>query len=182
MTGRFVTCMRHRGALEAFVDRGERGPETPDALEHLARCGPCERELTELALTIAALRRAGRELHAAPVPVIAPARVAALTARPRGPWSFRFQLGSLVTGAAIAAVIVLPNAGSLARPASDALSPAQATVGAGWRVAEFRLAAAPDHPSFAAPSALPPRYPEGRTRPWKEVFPTDATPREFEPR
>ena len=181
MTGRAVICRRHRRALEAFVDRGERGPGTPAALEHLARCAPCERELTELALTITALRRAGRELHAAPVPVIAPARVAALTARPRSPWSFRFQLGSLVTGAAIAAMVVLPQAGGSARPASDGLTPAQTTT-AGWRVAEIRLAAAPDDPSFAALSALPPRYPEGLTRPWKEVFPTDATPREFEPR
>jgi hypothetical protein len=59
--------------------------------------------------------------------------------------------------------------------------PAQAKA-AEWRVAEFRLASAPDRPSFAESGALPPRYPEGRTRPWKEVFPTDATPREFEPR
>jgi anti-sigma factor RsiW len=181
MTGRTATCRRYRRALEEFVDRGEHGPSTATALEHLSRCRTCEREMTELALTIAALRRAGRDLRAAPVPVIAPARVAALTVRPRSPWSFRLQLGSLVTGAAIAALVVLPQAGGLSRPVSDALSPAQATA-AGWRVAEFRLAAAPDRPSFAAPSALPPRYPEGRTRPWKEVFPTDATPREFEPR
>jgi hypothetical protein len=182
MTGRAVTCRRHRRALEAFVDRGERGPATPAALEHLARCAPCERELTELALTIVALRRAGRELRAAPVPLIAPTRIAALTVRRRSPWSFRFQLGSMLTGAAIAALIVLPQPNRTERPVSDALMPARATVTAEWRSAETRLAAAPDTPSFAAPRAVPPRYPEGLTRPWKEVFPTDATPREFEPR
>ena len=182
MTGRTVSCRRHRRALEAFVDRGERGPTTPAALEHLARCAPCERELTELALTIVALRRAGRELRAAPVPVVPPARIEALTVRRRSPWSFRFQLGSMLAGTAIAALVVLPQVNRSEHPASDALMPVRARAAATWQVAESRLAAAPDRPSFAAPSAVRPRYPEGLTRPWKEVFPTDATPREFEPR
>jgi hypothetical protein len=179
---RAVACRRHRGALEAFVDRGERGPATPAALEHLAGCRPCEEELTELALTVAALRRAGSELRRAPVPVPEPRRVAALAVAPRDRWSWRLQLGSLVTGAAIAALVVLPHATRTERLTSDALVPARETVTADWRAAEARLAAAPDEPSFAAFTTLPPRYPEGLTRPWKEVFPTDATPREFEPR
>jgi hypothetical protein len=182
MTGRAVSCLRHRRALEAFVDRGERGPTTPAALEHLDRCAPCERAMAELALTVVALRRAGRELRAAPVPVVQPARIEALTVRRRSPWSFRFQLGSMLAGAAIAALVVLPQVNHSERPISDALMPVRAKAAAGWRAAEFRLAAAPDSPSFAAPSAIPPRYPEGLTRPWKEVFPTDAAPREFEPR
>ena len=119
------------------MDRGERGPGTPAALEHLARCGACERDLTDLALTIAALRRAGRELRAEPVPVIAPSRIAALAVRRRSPWSFRFQLGSLLTGAAIAAVVVLPQAGTFASPVSDALTPAQVT--ASRRLADRRV-------------------------------------------
>lgn len=176
-------CRRHRRVLEAFVDRGERGPGTPAALEHLARCEPCERDLTELALMIAAMRRAGRELQTAPVPVIDRGRVAALTApRRRSPWSFRLQLGSLLTGAAIAAVVVLPHVGSTRGVSGESILASRATVNAVWRVAESRLAAGPDIPSFSAPSALPPRYPEGLSRPWKEVFPTDATPREFKPR
>jgi hypothetical protein len=182
MTGRAVSCRRHRRTLEAFVDRAERGPATPNALEHLAVCASCEREMTELALTIAALRRAGREVRATPVPVVAPARVAALATRRPTPWPFRLQLGSVLAGVAIAAVVVLPSAGRTQVPPSDAvLSPRQA-VTAAWRAAESRIAAAPDTPSFAAPSSLPPRYPEGRTRPWKEVSQTDATPRELEPR
>ncbi|MEO5966433.1 MAG: hypothetical protein ABIR11_13290, partial [Candidatus Limnocylindrales bacterium] len=66
--------------------------------------------------------------------------------------------------------------------ASDSLAPVRPAVTAGWRVAESRLAAAPDTPPFAAPSSLPPRYPEGLSRPWKEVFPTDAMPPEFDAR
>ena len=54
-----TACRRHRPVLVDLVDHGERGPATPAALDHLATCRPCERELTELALTIAALRRAG---------------------------------------------------------------------------------------------------------------------------
>jgi hypothetical protein len=182
MSGRPVACRRHRAALEAFVDRGERGPGTPAALEHLAACEPCERDLTELALMIAAMRRAGRELRSAPVPAIAPARVAALAVpHRRDPWPFRFQLGSLLTGAAIAALVVLPYAGAV-RPIGGSPMPAPPTVTAVWREAESRLAAAPDTPSFSAPSAIPPRYPEGLSRPWKEVSPSDATPREFRPR
>ena len=49
---------------------GERGPATPGRARPPARAASvCERDLTELALTVAALRRAGRELRAAPVPV-----------------------------------------------------------------------------------------------------------------
>lgn len=181
MTGSSRACRPHRRLLEDLIERGERGPGTPAALEHLERCDACERELTELALTVATLRRAGRELRLAPVPRVGPARIAALARKRRSPWAWRLQLSSLLTGAAIAAVIVGPQFSLPGRATSDALVGGQPAATATWRVAESRLAAAPDTPSFAAAGTLPPRYPEGLSRPWKEVFPTDATPPEFEP-
>ena len=75
MTGLAHACRPHRGVLEALVERGERGPTVGAALDHLETCATCERDLTELALTVAALRRAGRELRAAPVPEPSPARL-----------------------------------------------------------------------------------------------------------
>ena len=182
MISRAVTCRRHRGPLEAFVERGERGPATAAALDHLDACRLCERELTDLALTAAALRRAGRELRQMPVPAPARGRVVALAVPSRDRWSWRLQLGGLLTGAAIAALVVVPHSTRSEPLAGDSLAQVRTTQAIPWRAAEARLAEAPDEPSFAAPSTLPPRYPEGLSRPWKEVFPADATPREFEPR
>lgn len=50
-------CVVHRPALIDFVERQALGPDSPAALDHLARCGPCERDLTEVAQTVIALRR-----------------------------------------------------------------------------------------------------------------------------
>jgi hypothetical protein len=175
-------CRPHRDSLEALVAHGERGPATPAALDHLSACGACERDLTELALTVAALRRAGRELLAAPVPSPTRSSVAALAAPRKTGWSLRLQLGSLITGAAIAALVVVPRTTTALRSTSDADELSRPAVTAVWRLAESRIAAEPDKPSFSAVSTLPPRYPEGLLRPWKEVSPTDATPRVFRPR
>ncbi len=83
MTGT-LACRRHRPVLVDFVDRRERGPRTPAALDHLARCERCEQEMAEYALTIVALRRAGREIAAFPVPRghPAPGAVAGVAPRP----------------------------------------------------------------------------------------------------
>jgi anti-sigma factor RsiW len=175
-------CRPHRGVLEALVERGERGPDVAAALDHLEACAVCERELTELALTIAALRRAGSELRAAHVPDPSPARVVALAAPPPGRWSWRIQLGGLLTGAAIAALVVFPRAGTGAPRASDALPVARPAVTASWRLAEAHLALTPDTPPFSArETTVPPRYPDGLLKPWKEVPSTDAVPRERMP-
>ena len=174
-------CRPHRASLEALVAHGERGPATAAALDHLSTCDACELDLTDLALTVAALRRAGRELRAAPVPSPTRSSVAALTTPRRTGWSLRLQLGGLITGAAIAALIVVPRTGTAVRSTTDAIAPTRSAVTAGWRLAEFRIAAEPDMPSFSAASTLPPRYPEGLLRPWKEVSSTDATPRAFRP-
>lgn len=177
-------CRRHRPILLDLVDRGERGPRTPAALDHLAACRPCRQELTELALTIAALRRAGRTLRAAPVP----ARVRPPQAPPDGGWGWRVRLGSLATSAAIAAVLLTPRIELPALgPEAASAPPARPAATITWRTAERRLAATPDLPPVAAPApaagpaTLPPRYPDGRLRPWKEVTSSDAAPREFVP-
>lgn len=52
-------CVVHRPALVDFVERRASGPESPAALDHLARCTACERDLTEVAQTVIALRRLG---------------------------------------------------------------------------------------------------------------------------
>jgi hypothetical protein len=52
-------CVIYRPALVDFVERQALGPDSPAALDHLARCAPCERDLSELALTVIALRRLG---------------------------------------------------------------------------------------------------------------------------
>ena len=119
---------------------------------------------------------------AAPVPTPEPSRVTALAVPRRTGWSLRLQLGGLLTGAAIAAIVVVPRAGTAVRSTGDALEPTRPAVTAVWRLAESRIAAEPDNPSFSAASSLPPRYPEGLLRPWKEVSSTDATPRAFRPR
>jgi hypothetical protein len=173
-------CDRHRPALVDFIDRGERGAATRDALDHLGRCRACEREMSDLALTIVALRRTAAEIRTVPVPAIAADRVVALRRR-RDPWRWRFQLGSLVASSALAALVVAPHVGVL--PASDTafLVPDRPTVVVPWRAAEARIEASPDSAPVPAIGALPPRYPDG-IRPRKEVPPTDAAHRVLDPR
>ncbi|OGO59048.1 MAG: hypothetical protein A2V85_01435 [Chloroflexi bacterium RBG_16_72_14] len=176
-------CDRHRPALLDLVDRGERGAATDPALDHLAVCRACEQELTQVALAVHALRRVGREIRAVPVPVVAAERVVRLATRRRDAWSWRLQLGSLAAGAAIVAVMVAPRVGVGPSPAyTDSLMPDRpAAIATLWRAAEARIAASPDSSSVSATGTLPPRHPEGLLRPWKEVFPTDATPRGLVP-
>jgi len=178
VTGVAPACRPHRGVLEALVERDERAPTVGAALDHLETCTACERDLTELALTVAALRRAGRDLRAVPVPQPSHTRVAALAVPRRTGWSWRIQLGGLITGAAIAALVVIPRAGAGIPVTSDALEPSGHGVTAGWRLAEAHLAMTPDNASFSARGiTVPPRYPDGSLRPWKEVSRTDVVPR-----
>jgi hypothetical protein len=173
-------CRRHRTALIDFVDRRERGPRTPAALDHLARCQRCEDDMAGYALTIVALRRAGRELAAVPVPVADVTRVVPPAPRPSG-WSWRLQVGGLLTCAAIVGLVVLPRPPSSTSPDAGALSEFRPAPAAAWRLAESRLAARPDVRPMAAIGTLPPRYPDGLTRPWKEVPATDASQHGPEP-
>jgi len=175
-------CDRHRRALVDFVDRGERGPATPEALDHLSICRRCEGELTEIALTIVALRRAGSEVRMVPVPAVPPERLARAILPRRDPWRWRLQLGSLIASTAIAALVVAPRVGvGPAAEGAGSLMPARPASAVTWRVAEARLAASPDSRPVAETGTLPPRYPDGLIRPRKEVLSTDATPRELDP-
>jgi hypothetical protein len=61
-------CVVHRPALIDFVERRAVGPESSAALDHLARCGPCERDLTEVAQTVIALRRLGERAGEVEIP------------------------------------------------------------------------------------------------------------------
>jgi anti-sigma factor RsiW len=175
-------CRRHRAILVDFVDRRERGPRTPAALEHLARCERCERELAEIALTVIALRRAGRELALVPVPTAQAARIVATAVPPKDRWAWRLQLGGLFAASALSVLLVVPG---LAHPSfsatSDGLSRQRTHVTERWRAAEARVAAYPDFPSYAATEPLPQSDPDGRPRPWKEVPRSDVLPRAVRP-
>ena len=178
-----AACRRHRPVLVDLVDHGERVPATPAALDHLATCRPCERELTELALTIAALRRAGAAYRRLPVleaslPLASVVSAIATVRRPTRGWAF--HLGGLVASAGIAALLVAPNVGLVPPRATPETAPVRPAAVATWQWVEHRLASSPDIPPVAV-VILPPRYPEGHTRPWKEVPSSDATAREFEP-
>jgi hypothetical protein len=102
--------------------------------------------------------------------------------RRRAPWAWRAQLGGLITSAGIAALLVAPQVGLVpigSRAGGDAGH--ARTPAASWFSAEHRIAASPDVASTAAVGALPPRYPDGRIRPWKEVNSSDATARGLDP-
>jgi predicted anti-sigma-YlaC factor YlaD len=61
-------CVIYRPALLDFVERRALGPESPAALDHLARCERCERDLSEVAQTIIALRRLGERARQVEAP------------------------------------------------------------------------------------------------------------------
>ena len=171
-------CRRHLPALVDLVDHGERGPGTEAALDHLGGCGRCRDEVTELALTLAALRRAGSAYRALPVPPLARPAVPAQ----RRPWAWRAQLGGLLTSAGIAALIVAPQIGVMPSGRSiDFDTPGRPPAPA-WQAAEQRIAASPDIASMAAAGSVIPRYPDGRMRPWKEVPSADAAARGLDPK
>ncbi|MEI7745084.1 MAG: hypothetical protein WCK58_15210 [Chloroflexota bacterium] len=179
-------CSVHRPVLVDLLDRGERGPGTPAALDHLRRCAACERDLTGIALTLAALRRAGATYRSLPDPVMAagPAPGRAVPAHPRAHArsSWRLQAGGLLSGAAIAALLVVPRAGMVAVvPVPDQGASTRHVEIVSWHAVEARLATSPDTASPDASGSLPPRYPDGLLRPWKEVPGTDATARVLEP-
>ena len=185
MTSANAACRRHRPVLVDLVDHGERTPATPTALDHLATCRLCERELTELALTIAALRRAGAAYRRLPVPeasvpgaLLVCATATAPVRRPSRGWTL--HLGGLAASAGIAALLVAPRVGLMPDRVIPETAPARPAAMTTWQQVEHRLAISPDIPSVAVVT-LPPRYPEGRTRPWKEVPSSDATAHELEP-
>ena len=175
---RGAACRRHLPALVDLVDRGERGPDTDAALDHMTGCVRCRDEVTELALTVAALRRVSTAYRALPVPVLARPAVPVR----RRPWAWRAQLGGLITSAGIAALLVAPHVGLGPAGTSFDAAPGRPPAPA-WQAAEQRIAASPDIASMVAVSdSVIPRYPDGRLRPWKEVPSTDAAARGLDPK
>lgn len=103
------SCRRHRPALLDFVDRGEIGPMTGDALAHLDRCDRCTADLESTMLTITALRRLGDDAGALEPPADAWPRLRARLDRWRPVrWSFLSPTVGTVMSALLVAVIVGP--------------------------------------------------------------------------
>lgn len=117
-------CERHRPALTDWVEHRADGPMTPPAFDHLARCRRCERELTEIALTVIALRRLGDRASRAEVPTDGwhdlRARVESSRSQARPGGRSRWALVGSMLGPAMVAVLVLRVAVSAA------------PVGVGW--------------------------------------------------
>jgi len=125
-------CVIHRPALVDFVERQALGPDSPAALDHLARCAPCERDLTEVAQTVFALRRLGAHAGEVEPPAdgwttlrerIERSQRAADDAARR----FRRAFGGAVVAVAVAALVAIPSlTGTLTSGIGDelAVSPA----------------------------------------------------------
>jgi hypothetical protein len=114
--GRSTGCSTHRAALAAFAERSERGLETGPAFEHLDRCRRCQADLTELLLTVHAVRRTLADAGTVEPPPDAWVR---LRSRVQGPvasaWGMRSTLASAVVGAGLVAALIGPTA--ILRPA-----------------------------------------------------------------
>ena len=123
-------CRRHWAALVDFADRRELGPATAAALDHVARCARCERELSDLALTAIALRRLGRSVATQeprrdlPLPALVAAQ------RPARRWTFRGSLmgASQLSALLVAAIVLLvgPQAATVV-PVDGVAAPATTT-------------------------------------------------------
>ena len=105
----FRTCRRHRAALLDFVDHGQIGPPTADALAHLEGCDSCTEMLDSTVLAIAALRRLGDDAARIEPPLDSWPRLRVrLTARRPGRVAIVSPLGGMVMTIALAALLVAP--------------------------------------------------------------------------
>ncbi len=191
------SCRRHRPALIDFLDRGEIGPSTGDALAHLDRCDQCTADLESTMLTITALRRLGDEAA-----VMEPAADAwpRLRARIGGwrqvRWSFASPRVGTVMSALVVALIVGPlQFGQAAVPSSVGVpSPDRGRVSVQERVAEAAYIArrgvfpatsvsAPTSSDFGMTTddttTIPRKYPDNIKPDRKEVTP--AGPSRYPP-
>lgn len=117
-------CFIHRPALVDFVERHALGPESPAALDHLARCARCELDLTEVAQTVFALRRLGERAAEVEAPVDGwttlrerlerSQRAADDVAR-----RFRQAFGGAIVAIAVAALVAIPSLTATVRPGLD---------------------------------------------------------------
>jgi len=111
---RLDACSVHRPALIDFVERHAYGQDSAAALDHLARCGRCERDLTEVAQTVYALRRLGERASMVEAPpdgwstlrerLERSQRAADVTAR-----RLRRGFGSAFVSIAVVALVAIPS-------------------------------------------------------------------------
>ncbi len=178
-------CADHQSALLDWVDRRATGPGTRSALEHLARCARCERELAEVALAIVALRRIEADLETVEPSADAWLRLRARVIRPVERWRWRASLGGLATSAMLAAVLVLPV--TIGGPAAPPQAPAvPGTVAQQLREFDYlsgvRDGSLPPSPRVARDAGSIPRaYPDEIAQIRKEVPSAKPTGRPPEP-
>jgi hypothetical protein len=117
-------CFIHRPALVDFVERHTLGPDSPAALDHLARCARCELDLTQVAQTVIALRRLGERAAQIEAPAdgwttlrdrLERSQRAADDAARR----FRQAFGGAVVAVAVAALVAIPSLTATVRPGLD---------------------------------------------------------------
>ena len=191
------SCRRHRPALLDFLDHGEIGPSTGDALGHLDRCDRCTADLESTMLAITALRRLGDDAAAVEPSAEAWQRLRARIDRwRRVRWTFASPRVGTVMSALLVALIVGPLqfgqasiTGSVASPSGE-----RGNVSAGERLAEAAyiarrgVFAAESTSSSATPgfqvetgdtTTIPRRYPDNIKPERKEVTP--AGPSRYPP-
>jgi hypothetical protein len=121
-------CLVHRPALVDFVERHALGPDSPAALDHLARCAPCERDLTEVAQTVFALRRLGARAGEVEAPADGWAMIRERIERSQraaddAARRFRRAFGGAVVAVAVAALVAIPSlTGTLTSGIGDELA------------------------------------------------------------
>lgn len=130
MLRRRDACAVHRPALVDFVERGARGPESPAALGHLARCARCERDLTEVAQTVIALRRIGQRASLVEAPpdgwnVLRERLERSQRAADDAARRLRRAFGGAVVSIAVVALVAIPSLnGTVVTGRDDGLAPA----------------------------------------------------------
>jgi predicted anti-sigma-YlaC factor YlaD len=128
-------CVVYRPALLDFVERRAIGQDSPAALDHLARCERCEREMSEVAQTIIALRRLGDrarqvEAPADGWPTLRDRLERSQRAADEAARRLRRAFGSAIVGIAVAAVVAVSSltgtvtTGLVDRPAIAGVRPA----------------------------------------------------------
>jgi hypothetical protein len=107
-------CVVHRPALLEFVEHRALGPDGPAALDHLARCERCERDLSEVAQTIIALRRLGERARQVEAPAdgwpsLRDRLERSQRAADQAARRLRRAFGSAIVGIAVAAVVAVSS-------------------------------------------------------------------------
>jgi predicted anti-sigma-YlaC factor YlaD len=107
-------CVVYRPALLEFVEHRALGPDSPAALDHLARCERCERDLSEVAQTIIALRRLGErarqvEAPANGWPTLRDRLERSQRAADEAARRLRRAFGSAIVGMAVVAVVAVSS-------------------------------------------------------------------------